>query len=291
VDLAYRKFKRRRVGPCNVCGAIGPLTWDHVPPKGGIELEPVEINRVAGLFISGIGQESSEVSHDGLKFRTLCAEHNSYLGSHYDPALNDFALTVGRFLRTNLSLPQVLHVEARPSAIVRAVLGHILAARLSSMDSFCDHVIRETILAPDGVVPDDINIFYWIYPYAHQIVLRNAVMPLRRGDFSAFQQFGLLKYFPIAYLVTTAHTYEGLDSLTMWRHLPSSATVRVPVNLGGIRDPYWPEAATPDNFLFGGEDLMQSVEAYPAREKLANCWSQANHSTMRRPRGLKPTRR
>lgn len=268
MDLVYRKLKRRRIGPCNVCGVVGPLSWDHVPPKGGIELAPVEIDRVTATFLSGLALERPEISHDGLKFRTLCAKHNSHLGALYDPALNDFARTVGRFLRTTLALPPVLHVEARPTAIARAVLGHILAARLSSEDSFCDHLIREVVLDPERPIPDDVNIFYWIYPYAQQIVLRNALMPLRRGDFSKFQQFALLKYFPVAYLVTTAPVYEGLDSLTAWRNEPAAAKASIPLRLKVARDPYWPEAAAHDNFLFGGEELMQSVQAYPAKHKL-----------------------
>jgi hypothetical protein len=282
MDLFYRKFKRRRIGPCNVCGVVGPLSWDHVPPKGGIELEAVEIDRVAAVFTSGLAAEHPEISHDGLKFRTLCAKHNSYLGAQFDPALNDFAITVGRFLRTSLELPAVLHVEVRPMAIARAVLGHILAARLSSQDSFFDPLIREVVLDPQRAIPEDINIFYWMYPYAQQIVLRNALMPLRRGNFQEFQQFGMLKYFPIAYLVTTASTYEGLDSLTTWRNEPATATVSVPVRLKRVQDAYWPEAAAPDSSLFGGEELIESVQAYPARHKLGDFEGQTTNQRLQR---------
>jgi len=140
VDLVYRKFKRRRRGPCNVCGVVGPLSWDHVPPKGGIELQAVEIDRVASAFTEGLAAPKPEISHDGLRFRTFCSKHNSLLGSEYDPALNDFAISAGRFLRSELDLPPVVHINARPTAIARAVLGHLLAARLSSVDGFFDQV-------------------------------------------------------------------------------------------------------------------------------------------------------
>jgi hypothetical protein len=268
MELAYKKFKRRREGPCNLCGIHGPLSWDHVPPKGGIELEPVEIVRIATVLTAAKNAERPEFSQNGLKFRTLCAAHNSFLGAKYDVALNEFAITVGRFLRTTLELPRILHVEARPTAIARAVLGHLLAARLSTEDSFFDELIRQLVLDPEMSIPREINIFYWIYPSAQQIVLRDGLMPLRRGDFSDFQRIGLLKYFPIGYLVTTASNYEGLNSLTTWRNEPSSAAVKIPVRLDDVYDPYWPEAAAHGNFLFGGEELMQSVQAYPAKHKL-----------------------
>ena len=148
MDLVYRKFKRRRAGPCNICGEVGSLTWDHVPPKGGIELEPVEIDRAAAAYVSSLASEKPEVSHDSLRFRTICAKCNSLLGATYDPALNELARTVGRFLRTPLTLPAVVQVETRPTAVVRAVLGHLLAARLSSEDGFFDPDIRGLVLDP-----------------------------------------------------------------------------------------------------------------------------------------------
>ena len=167
-------------------------------------------------------------------------------------------------------------------AIARAVLGHILAARLSSQDSFFDPLTREIILDPQRAIPEGISIFYWVYPYAQQIVLRDALMPLRRGNFQEFQRFGLLKYFPIAYLVTTASTYEGLDSLTAWRNEPATATVSVPVHLRRVQDPYWPEAAASDNFIFGGEELMESVQAYPARHRLGEFRGQSANQHLQR---------
>jgi hypothetical protein len=242
------------------------LSWDHVPPKGGIELKAVEIDRVASVFSNGMAAKKPEISNDGLKFRTLCSEHNSLLGSKYDPALNNFAISVGRFFRSKLDLPDIVHIETQPTAIVRAVLGHLLAARLSSADAFFDPTIREVILDPEMAIPEDISIFYWVYPFAQQIVLRDALMPLRRGRYSEFQRFGVLKYFPIGYLATTAREYEGLNSLTAWRNEPASEAVQVPVNLRQVKDAYWPETPSPDNFVFGGADFLESVCAHPAKE-------------------------
>jgi len=156
-------------------------------------------------------------------------------------------------------------VEARPTAIARAILGHLLAARLSSQDSFFDPQIRAVVLDAEMPIPPELNVFYWIYPYAQQIVLRDAVMPLRRGHYSEFQRFGVLKYFPVGYLVTTAAEYEGLEALTVWRNEPSSTVVKLPLHLCRVWNADWPEAPAPDNFLFGGEELLQSVQAHPAK--------------------------
>jgi len=281
MKLLYRKFKRRRVGRCNLCQKVKTLTWDHVPPKGGIVLQPVEIDRVASELISGLRLEKPEISHDGLKFRTICADCNSLIGKQYDPALNEFAITVGNFLKSSLKFPDLLHVEIRPTAVARAVLGHLLAARLSEIDAFNDPDIRSLIFGPEIPLPEGLSVFYWVHPYAQQIVFRDALMPKKRGDFSDFQRIGILKYFPLGFLVTNISEYEGLNALTQWRNEPASTVVRVPIRLKHIRDAFWPEAPTPGNFLFFGQEGLESIRAHPRSDQFKDIKISPNQSLQR----------
>lgn len=265
MQLRYHDYKRRKVGQCNICQRNGRLTWDHVPPKGGIELRSVEIDRVLSRFNPSFRTPSREASAEGLRYRTLCQECNSSL-SVYDTALNSFALSVGRILNSVLAFPAEVHIEARATAIVRAILAHLLAARLSDKDSFFDSITRRLIQHPEDSIPTEINVFYWLYPYSDQVILRSALMPRRRGRFSEFQQFGLVKYFPIAYLVTDAPQYEGLSALTTWRNEPATATANLPVDIKGVHDVDWPEAPADGpsaNFLYVGGEGFESLRAHP----------------------------
>ena len=134
---------------------------------------------------------------------------------------------------------------------------------MTTDDAFFDPLIREAVLNPDKPIPDAINIFYWIYPYAQQVVLREGVMPLRRGRFDDIQRFNLLKYFPIAYLVTDADRYEGLEALTLWRNEPADQEFELAIRLDQVHDAFWPEAPDAGNFLLIGEEGMQSLRAHP----------------------------
>jgi hypothetical protein len=207
------------------------------------------------------------MSNDGLKYRTLCGKCNSNL-SKYDVALNEFAIAVGRFLKSNLSFPSTVHIKARPVAIARSILGHLLAARWSPENSFFDDLIRGLIQEPNKPIPNEINVFYWLYPYPVQVVLRDAMMPSKRGNFTNYQRFGLLKYFPVAYLVTDAKEYEGLNSLTLWRGEPLDTSVELPINLKSIRGSGWPERPEDGpsaNFLFVGGDGFESLRTQPSK--------------------------
>ncbi len=266
MDILYKKYKKRKIGPCNICQKTGRLTWDHVPPKGGIDLAPVEIDRVTSHFISNFKLENPEISNDGLKYRTLCSRCNSILGNKYDPALNDFAKTLAKLLNSSLYLPETIKLSIRPTAVIRAVLGHLLTARLSSVDSFFDPTIRELVLNDEIPIPKNISVFYWIHPFAQQIVFRDALMPSRIGNFSEFQRIGFLKYFPLGFLVSDISEYEGLGSLSIWRNEPSSKIVEISVRLNQFRGAFWPEAPSPGNFLMFGADGLESLMAHPNKK-------------------------
>lgn len=274
MELLYKKYKRRKAGICNICNTHQRLTWDHIPPQGGIQLEPVDINRVAGALVPGLKSEKSETSHDGLKYRTICGECNSKIGSKYDPGLNDFAISVSRFLNSSLSFPPVVYIEAKPNLISKAVLGHLLSARLSNHDSFFDPEIKELLLDASKPIPDNINVFYWIYPYALQIVFRYGVLLTKNSVRRETPTIGLLKYFPIAYLVTDTKRFEDLDSLTNWRHEKMDIVIELHIKLADVKPSLWPEAPTPTKMLFIGQDGLESLRAHPKQHLIRNAGAQ-----------------
>jgi len=279
MQLRYHDYKRRKVGQCNICQRSRRLTWDHIPPKGGIELQPVEIDRVLSRFNSSFISPRREASYEGLRYRTLCQECNSSL-SVYDAALNSFALSVGRILNSVLTFPAKVHIEARATAIVRAILGHLLAARLSNKDSFFDSIARRLVQHTEDSIPTEINVFYWLYPYSDQVILRDALMPRRRGRFSEFQRFGLVKYFPIAYLVTDAPEYEGLSALTTRRNEPATVTANLPLDFRDVHDADWPEAPADGpsaNVLYVGGEGFESLRAHPHPASIIRVQSSKNN--------------
>lgn len=244
------------------------MTWDHVPPQGGIELKPVEQQLVFDRLTAGAKDRVFTISQNGVKFRTICANCNNFwLGKKYDPALNEFTLTTGRLLQTTIHLPPLINVRARPTAITRAILGHLLAAKTQIDDVVTDREIRSFFFEEDAPIPDSIHIFYWIYPYTSIVIVRDIAMPAERGRFGESGFFSILKYFPIAYLVTDLQSYEGLAELTTFRDLKSSEFADIPIPLQRIKHPAWPEMVDDHNFVMGGISLQSSIYATPKGAK------------------------
>jgi len=264
MSINYHQFKREKVAECNICKKSAPLSWDHVPPKGGIELKEVEQVSIFQRLVIEPGEIKPRISQNGVKYRTLCKKCNERLGLSYDNVLNSFALGVGQVLKSKLELPDVIHYRTKPGILMRSILGHLLAAKSIIDKTVFDEKIRDFLLDKDTQLPEEIKIFYWIYPYRDIVVLRDIVMPATRGNFTRVGAFhGILKYFPIAYLVCNLEQYEGLEELTIYRHCKLNEIVEIPIRLTHVKHSLWPEMADEGNCIAFGLNINSSVHALP----------------------------
>lgn len=264
----YAKLKREKTSICNLCMEEKPLSWDHVPPKGGIELGPVEMETVFEVLTGDRQKPRLRESQNGVKYRTLCKECNEYLGIEYDPVLNGFAISVGRYLRSSVTLPNVVNHSVKPQRLMKALLGHLVAAKVEVENTAFDQLARAYVLDPASLLPDDIHIFYWIYPYSSSVTIRDFGMFTPRGKYNEPAIFQTLKYFPVAYLCCDKPSYAGLPALSWYREAGLDDEIELPLSMGRVEDPYWPEA--PDdadgNVFFGGQSASQAIHARPRRK-------------------------
>lgn len=172
-----------------------------------------------------------KISQNGVKYRTICSNCNAKLGSLYDITLNKFTSEIGQLIKSRISLPDTINITTKPSHIKRSVCGHLLAAKLEIKDTTIDKSLRDFVFNESKKVPDKLKVFYWLYPYKNTIIIRDAAMPKVRGNFNEFGMFSLLKYFPIAFMITDCDKYEGLSELTSYCYGDIDDEVQVPIDL------------------------------------------------------------
>ena len=90
-------------------------------------------------------------------------------------------------------------------------------------------------------------------------------MPSIRGKFKEFSFFHLLKYFPIAYLVSDSKSYENLPDLTKYCNKNIDLETDIHINLEKVKDYNWPEIVDNGNVFFGGKSIESSVIAKPKK--------------------------
>ncbi|MCC5982710.1 MAG: hypothetical protein JJU26_13435 [Oceanicaulis sp.] len=263
--MRYVKSKREKKSICNLCRETKDLSWDHVPPRGGIELTRVEMRSILNLMAGGQDEPKASESQNGVKYRTLCSDCNSFLGREFDPVLNEFAQSVGGYLKSALELPSKISHKVKLQRLMKGVIGHLIAAKIPIEDTVFDLAGREYVLDLEADFPDGIGFFYWTYPYDTSICIREFVMFTPRGTYDAPAVFQLLKYAPVAYLCSTAEDYADLPKLTSFRGAALDDEVELQIDLERVERPYWPEAPSDKdgNVFFGGESATGGIHAKP----------------------------
>lgn len=253
---------------CNICQQEKVLSIDHVPPQG---CPPAKSRVTSRLLYQMIGDKSLRPRQDqnGVTFRTICSDCNNLLGSRYDRALVDISLKIESFVESNLILPDSFEIECQPNAVMRSVLGHLLAAKTETDEVPIDELIRPCVIDPSMPIHDDIHILYWVYPYEETVILRDFGMPAVRGRSGDFGFFNLLKFYPLAFLVThQLPSYEGLSSLHQFNQLAPGEKRNVQINLRSTKQSSFPVEFSDKNFIAIGRTERDSVRSVPKSKKV-----------------------
>ncbi|MBW4487102.1 MAG: hypothetical protein KME12_04865 [Trichocoleus desertorum ATA4-8-CV12] len=249
---------------CNICQQEGELSEDHVPPQSCPPAKNIVISKVL-YQMTDDKSFHPRISQNGVTFKTICRGCNNKLGNRYDWALGQFSQRVESFLESSLALPESFEVECQPNAIMRSILGHLLAAKTKTDEVVIDNLIRPCLTDSSLPIHDDIHIFYWVYPYEEIIILRDFAMPAVRSNLQKPGFFNMIKFYPIAFLIThQLSSYEGLLSLHKFNQTPPDQKANIRINLRSVRSNTWPEECNGmENYLLLGQAAHDSVYAVP----------------------------
>lgn len=256
---------------CNICQKTKPLSKDHVPPKS---CQLTLTRETSTLFdqLTGNNLFRPRFEQNGVWYKTICSDCNNFLGSEYDPALATISKRVKTFLNTKyIRLPPFFDLDCEANAVMRSVLGHLLAANTNTDPSTFNQLVRPCVINPSIPIPNDIHVFYWVYPYDRIVVERDFFKSAVRGKFEPPACFNLIKFYPLAFLVThKLSSYDDLLSLHQFNHLlpPNKTKVRIDFRRP-FRDVAFPEFL--DNsaidFVAFGAAGMGSVVSAPKPKK------------------------
>jgi hypothetical protein len=278
--MSYAEPTGEKLGICSICCERAPLTRDHVPPKGTLSVSDLQLRSL----IEAVGQEaipneriaSPQIVQGGVKFPSLCPHcNNELLGSEYDPALIEAARNLGAIIepvaRSPLTLPRAFAVELKPQRVARSVIGHLLAAEwredmaLPPPDTPMQSCMREYVQHECRSLPDQLDIFVWLYPSRRQtIVLGSAYADFRTLPEAVVGAF--IKFFPFGFWVTFNRPKSArihLEHLLPDKATPLDATRQIQISKNRTPSVHWPEAPGKWDVLLLND--TQAVEAVPRR--------------------------
>lgn len=255
-----------KFGACNICGSMGALSEDHVPPKGCPRVSGMRMHQLIEVLGAGRVPPHGRQAQGGVKYRSICARcNNRLLGTEYDPELIRLAVEIDRFLsalRVGVVVPSHTQVRVRSQRLARAVAGHVLAAAIQrpATGAF-DQPLANYFLDPKLPFPSDLSLSYWLYPFRQQVVVRDGVIISTRISESKATPtyFMLLNFYPLAFLLTTkgSNSYRfNLLSLDNLAQLGIDDDTDLNVAFKGFPNEWGPEAPSDEHVpVFAGQTL------------------------------------
>jgi hypothetical protein len=251
-------------GRCRICGEIGPLTRDHVPPRCVTPPSELEVRYL--LEASGGDRERTRSAFQSVEYRSLCGSCNgARLGALYDPALAEFCSSLSAWVRSGhelgLELPSIAHFVARPGAIARSIVGHLLAAEpkdrknLDLNQAEKPAAMRRYFLGEADEPPGGLELYFWPYPLRTQVTILGTGVVRLAGQGVGPIVGDFLKFFPLAWWLTWKRPEGPRVDLCSMPLLGDSQTKRdVLVRLRPSPDPTWPERPLDDTVLLFSQE-------------------------------------
>lgn len=247
-NINYVKDKREKIGKCNICGESKKLSWDHVPPKGAIFYDDVELRSVFNKYVDDCPKIFSQ---NGTKFRSICSDCNNNLGSKFDIEFNDFIQSLAIKVFDEFPRANSVTVNNSPNKIVRALFGHLLAAKSEYQETNIDKLMRKYISNEEEVDPG-INIYCWFYPYNRIEIMRDyAKATLGNSELNDF--FSLLKMYPVSFYITENETYPDFMNLRdlCIKSNNSNINIVLDIDIDKLKHHDWPILLDDNSILLG----------------------------------------
>lgn len=210
-------------------------------------------------------------SQNGTKFRSICSTCNNIrLGAECDPFLIDFTTKVARLLSqiqsTRIILPPLFEVTTQPLVVLRAIVGHALALNVGrGPRGPLEETMAEFFLNPAKPVHRAFDCFYWLYPYNDQVFVDAAVLTHSLGSGRGGTYFKLLKFYPLAFMLTwehQGHVHYDLQNLCNYRRLDYTGEVGVVIETSKPPHQLWPECPMGTSaVLYGGSPRLVEPRA------------------------------
>lgn len=258
IEVGYEKASEDQV--CNICLSKTKLTWDHVPPKGVVGNHAVLIDSLASRMVTRKAFQQNVVSQNGVKFKTICADCNGRL-KRGDLYLKRFAKQVSRIIESPIYLARPIIVTLEPHIIMRSILGHIMAAKTRSDEAVFDQNLRPCLKDFAVPIPADVHVFFWVYPFPTIRIMRDFLMPTIRGRYDTVSLFQVLKFYPLAFLVSNTPAYHGLFSFDPFKSIPLDQKADIALAVDGVPKEDWPETLDDNNFILFGRTGLEALFA------------------------------
>jgi hypothetical protein len=221
---------------CWLCGSLGPLTAEHIPPRSAFNDRPVVVQRVSADAVAAgyVAWEDAEEQQQGHSLQSLCTKCNHRGGRTFVPSYKDFIRQIAMQVSTRIPLKDVRVKAVRnPQLILRQVLLQFVSANGASFVNANPWIKQFLLARRASPLPEDV----YVYLFATQTrgfrtTGVSGHVLIDKGQYRVVSEF---THWPLGTVLSfTDLSDERLLPIARWSEIPfnSKGTIEVtlPVN-------------------------------------------------------------
>jgi hypothetical protein len=215
---------------CWLCGARGPLTSEHIPPRSAFNDRPVVVQHVSPAAVAAgyVAWEDGNQQWEGHSRDSLCSKCNHRGGRTLVPSYRDFVRQIAERVSTRIPL-QTIHIESvrNPQLIFRQVLMQFVSSNGASFVDANPWIKPFLLTRQPCSIPDDV----YVYLFATQMRgMRTSGISghvlIEEGRYRVVSEF---THWPLG----TVLSFTDLQDLPL---LPINSWGKIPFNSKGTID-------------------------------------------------------
>lgn len=225
-------------GECALCGQYGQLSEAHILPQSIGNSGRFSASGFLDTLAVDPQYSAARRFPHGISFKTICVSCNSALGAKEDEELKRLYIAVRRSLSLSaVMLPHPHQYTVRPNILFRAVLAHLASSNNRGPPTRFDNLVKNIFLNKTSLQDSGLNLFYWRFDGGSLTVARDVSVKLFREPRPHI--FQLIKFRPLAFLITDSTSFQGLARLPIAQH--DSVELSIPLDLSrSDRSTHWP---------------------------------------------------
>jgi hypothetical protein len=220
-------------GICHLCGAVGPLTFEHVPPKKAFNnRRTIRLNFLETLALGPDAPIRGKTHQGGTGNHTLCHRCNNDTGAWYAPALIEWCYHGMDIVERSGGRPELIYVyQCYPLRILKQILTMFCSVSGPSFTEAQPWLRRYLLNRESRDFNDSFRVFvYYNLGPKFRYAGISGMMDVDTGEVSVFSE---ITYPPFGYVLTidSAPPDKRLVEITFFRRYLFSELARLEISL------------------------------------------------------------
>lgn len=236
-------------GICHICGIDGPLSEEHIPPKGAFNDQKMYVGKPANGMPGGPDDIVDRKTVDGgVRMYTLCGNCNNNTGGWYARAFIDWCHKGKNILERSGGKPELVYCyQIRPLRVLKQIATMFFSVVGPDFSKRVPDLVKFVLNKEERYLPPDFRFFAYYNVGTERDHLRYAapigILNIETREQSLFSE---ITFSPFGYVMVLSNTTPPDRRLVEISHFAH-------YSYDAVRDIELPFAVLPTHFRLAGD--------------------------------------